>query len=107
MDLNHRCHGGDSFTGCCITALPPALGVTSQVRTGSLRDHGPVLCLLSYSHRAQRRNRTSMTRMWAARSPVELAELKALPEGLEPPPPDPQSAIISFSPQERGTGNLI
>ena len=41
-----------------VAAAPPTLGVTSQDRTGSLRDHSPALCRLSYSHRAQRRNRT-------------------------------------------------
>ena len=57
-----------------VAAAPPTLGVTSQDRTGSLRDHRPALCRLSYSHRAQRRNRTSVPWVWTRCSPIELAE---------------------------------
>ena len=57
-----------------VAAAPPTLGVTSQDRTGSLRDHSPALCRLSYSHRAQRRNRTSVPWVWTRCSPIELAE---------------------------------
>src|SRR6516225_11767470 len=63
-----------------VAAAPPTLGVTSQDRTGSLRDHGPALCRLSYSHRAQRRNRTSVLWVWTRRSAIELAELKCSQE---------------------------
>jgi hypothetical protein len=42
MESNHRCRG-HSFTDCCITALPPTLGVTGATRTRSLRDHDPAL----------------------------------------------------------------
>lgn len=57
-----------------VAAAPPTLGVTSQDRTGSFRDHRPALCRLSYSHRAQRRNRTSVPWVWTRCSPIELAE---------------------------------
>ena len=57
-----------------VAAAPPTLGVTSQDRTGGLRDHRPALCRLSYSHRAQRRNRTSVPWAWTRCSPIELAE---------------------------------
>ena len=37
MDLHHRYHEGDGFTGRCITTLPPTLGVITRDRTGTYR----------------------------------------------------------------------
>lgn len=67
-----------------VAAAPPTLGVTNQDRTGSLRDHGPALCRLSYSHRAQRRNRTSVPWEWTRCSSIELAEPACSRRDLNP-----------------------
>ena len=67
-----------------VAAAPPTPGVTSQDRTGSLRDHGPALCRLSYSHRAPRRNRTSVPWVWTRCSPIELAEPACSRRDLNP-----------------------
>ena len=74
-------------------ALPiarPWRGVTDAVRTRSLRDHSPALYLLELQppYSAKESN-LFVSRVLTARSPIELAEREALPEGLEPPPPDP------------------
>jgi hypothetical protein len=42
-----------------VAAAPPTLGVTSQDRTGSLRDHRPALCRLSCGAPAARAERAS------------------------------------------------
>ena len=80
-----------------VAAAPPTLGVTSQDRTGSLRDHRPALCRLSYSHRAQRRNRTSVPWVWTRCSPIELAEPARSRRDLTPLRPASQAGSSTAS----------
>src|SRR5579862_3668011 len=73
-----------------------------------------VLGRFGFSHRAQRRNRTSVPRLWAGRSPIELAELERAQEesnfhlGIRSPVPDPldHGRSVPAPGAEPGTSSL-
>jgi hypothetical protein len=58
--------------------------VTGGTRTLKTGFTGRLLGRFGFGHRAQRRNRTSVPRVWTGRSSIELAELERAQEESNP-----------------------